>query len=197
MRINYQSYGIALKHELRNEKYIHISLSKEKATVCIPMPEGGYERKDFHFYGSILARSYDLREYRDRRGLELWGAYDWERLMRYKKRPVKRYAREEEPGVTHTVTKVPGPNGTVYEYKAWTVTWTEDDPLFPGTHIRRARAKRFGYGGANSKFSQSSDAEVHAHSIREEMYEKHYIPYRKTIHRLKHYEAPQQEQVSA
>ena len=128
--------------------------------VRVPRPKGGVESKSISRNENEC--EYDLFErcieYRDRRGVEVWGKLRWTKIL---EEPIRTVARQQakqagpELGVRHYTR-----NGT----SAWAVYWMERLPN--GT--KKQRSKHFSYGSSHSRFRTSAEAQAAAIQVRKE-----------------------------
>ncbi|RNF58481.1 hypothetical protein EFK68_03645 [Pseudomonas aeruginosa] len=134
-----------------SEKYVSWPFSHAHPIVRVPTPSGTPESKTIPMLPgeseeSALAR---CLQYRNERGVQVWGSSRWAELLNVQARSVARHR-----------AKPAGPQTGVFHYEkpgsapAWIATWYE---LMPDGK-RRKRSKGYSYGTPRALYDSSEKA---------------------------------------
>ncbi|MBF6615528.1 MAG: hypothetical protein ITG07_02260 [Candidimonas sp.] len=136
-------------------KYVSWPYTHNSPIVRVPQPSGTPESRSMaprpgETEDALFARCI---EYRNARGVKVWGERRWAEMLQVQARSVARH--REAPA---------GPQTGVYHYErpntapVWVAAWYE--LLADGT--RRKRSKTFSYGTPRARYSTSEQAEAAA-----------------------------------
>lgn len=146
-------------------KYVSWPHSHDNPIVRVPRPSGLPESKSI----KRLAHEYDTFEacidYRDRRGVEIWGEWRWEELLLVPKRSVAKH-RDIPAGPITGVNHFDCPGRA----PVWAALWYELQP----DGSRKRRSKHFSYGTQNARYRTSEQAMEAAIELREAMESRWY-----------------------
>ncbi|CBV43963.1 hypothetical protein [Halomonas elongata] len=134
-------------------KYVSWPPSHTNPLVRIPRPAGGYECRSIPRQHDEYVTFQRCLEYREQRGLEIWGLRRWAELCSVPKRSVAKH-RAKTAGPITGVFHYERPEGTT----VWIATWYERQP---DGHTRK-RSQGFSYGTPKSQFATSEQAEAAA-----------------------------------
>jgi len=141
-------------------KYVSWPFSHENPIVRIPRPTGRPESVSIARRPGETEESTFTRcvQYRDKRGVEVWGEGRWAELLKVQARSVARHRKQPagpKTGVYHCERKNSAP--------VWIASWYE----LQADGTRRKRSKGYSYGTPKARFSTSEQAESAAIKRRE------------------------------
>lgn len=144
-------------------KYVSWPFSHDNPIVRVPRPSGQPESMSIKRIAGESEEATFLRclQYRDKRGVEIWGEKRWQELLKVRARSVARH--RDGPAEHHTgVNHYERGNGA----PVWIASWYE----LKSDGTRRKRCKEFSYGTPKARFStseQAKDAAIRRRNLEE------------------------------
>lgn len=153
-----------LRELWESEKFISWPYTHANPIVRVPRAAVTPESKSIQRCADERETFRQCLEYRNRRGIEIWGEARWAEILRADARSVSRErARPASPQ-----------NGVRYQekgaWRGWVASWYER----MGDGSTRKRSACFGFGGPKTRFASSADAFLAASAKRRVMQERWY-----------------------
>lgn len=140
---------LLLPESWKSTKYVSWPRSHSNPIVRIPRPVGEPESRTVQRLLSEFDTLKRCIDYRNTRGIEIWGEKRWAELLKVAARSVAKH-RDVPSGPLTGVNHFERPNGTTL----WVANWYE---LLPDG-ARKKKSKQYSYGTPLSKFATSEQA---------------------------------------
>lgn len=148
----------------KSEKFISWPYTQANPIVRVPRARATPESKSFKQCEDERETFRRCLEYRNQRGVEIWGAARWAEILKSDARSASRERSSPasaQNGVTHQERGA---------WRGWVAAWYE---RLPDGSTRRKSAS-FGYGGSRTRYASSAEAFLAACQKRKEMQDRWY-----------------------